>query len=100
MGISYAEFWHMNPRILDCYTKAYTIKRKEEDAMNWYLGQYFASAIGTCFDKHNKYPEHPFLQDLGLSEEEIADREIRKMIEIERQWSQNAKLNNLKAIEV
>lgn len=86
IGISVEDFWKANPRIMSAYMKANDMKIKEQDRMNWYLGQYITVAIGSCFGKNVKYPEEPFLNDLGLSQEEIDDREIKKMIQAEEAW--------------
>ena len=99
MGISYEQFWHLNPRTLECHVKAHQLKLKDADMMNWYMGQYMVSAIASCFDKKAEYVKKPFLENIALTEKQIADKEIRKMIEIERQWSQSGQQKGLKHIE-
>lgn len=63
--------------------------------MNWYLGQYFASAVQAVLSPKGNYVEIPFLNDLGMTQEEIDDRELKKMIEAEEKWSQVEKMKNL-----
>lgn len=95
-GMTIAEFWDSNPRVLNIYAKAYAEKRKILDEQMWAQGQYFYSAvyaaIGQWFgDKKYKvkYPERPFMWPQKTQEElddEEADRELRRMIAAEDAW--------------
>lgn len=87
----------MNPKKMRICIKGYELKIKEQDKMNWYLGLYIKSAIDCCLDTKGKaeYPKLPVLNDLGLSQEEIDNREIQKMIEAEEAWIRVEKARGL-----
>ena len=44
MGISYDEFWTLNPRKINVIVKAYNLKRQIEDEKLWLLGDYVFNA--------------------------------------------------------
>lgn len=85
MGISYEDFWKLNPRSLTVILNGYKMKRKVMDEQNWLLGGYVFSAVsiamGNAFKKKSQKSvsyfeelKHPFLKDIDkdkLSEEEI-----------------------------
>lgn len=82
------------PRELKAYETAYKLDANRKDAMNWQLGQYILSSIGTAFSKDGKYPEKPMFQMKNETEhnsykecnEEIAIFEMKQRIKIlERQ---------------
>ena len=88
------------PFELKSHQKAYDLKQKKIDENNWLLGLYIKSAFETVmsqvlcsFSKKKsdaKYVEMPFsfmeLENQNLTQEEIDDREIQKMIFAEEQW--------------
>lgn len=101
MGISYDEFWQMNPRILNIHTEAHKKRLKEQDVMNWYQGQYYLSAIVTALDgcfngkkAKSKYIETPIMSNekFGKTEEEIQQMELEKLVAQEMAWMEKEKL--------
>lgn len=95
MGISYHDFWGMNPHIIKFYEEQYKNKRNEEDLKQWQLGQYIAAAI-TCNFSKQKYPQKPVFQiveqknkekhsEYKESQEEIAIFEMKQRINLLRQ---------------
>lgn len=68
MGITYHDFWGMNPHIIKFYAKQYKHKRNEEDLKQWQLGQYITAAISTI--GKGKYPKKPMFQ---IEEKEIEE---------------------------
>lgn len=60
MGITYHDFWGMNPHIIKFYAEQYKHKRNEEDLKQWQLGQYILAAISTIGKR--KYPKKPMFQ--------------------------------------
>lgn len=98
IGISWCDFWDMNPRIITLMNKAYEKKIKRMDELVWAsVGNYFLTAVSVAVDRclngkksKSSYVENPMLKDLGkndgLTEEEIEEIEIRKLIEAEEQW--------------
>lgn len=87
MGISYSEFWSMNPRIIKFCVEQYKAKRNEEDLKQWQLGQYILAAV-SCISPKGKYPKKPMFQieeDIKKngnkeSQEEIAIFEMKQRI--------------------
>lgn len=64
MHVSYETFWHLNPRKLKPFEKAYEEQMKtEQERMNltaWLNGLYVQNAIASVFNKKAKYPSKPF----------------------------------------
>lgn len=87
MGISYHEFWAMNPHIIKFYADQYKRAKNEEDTKQWQLGQYVAAAISCMFPK-GKYPKKPMFQMEDSvkesrnkeSQEEVAVFEMKQRI--------------------
>ena len=82
IGIDEDRFWKLNPRLIKPYTKAYRIRKQEENVMLYVQGRYFADAIistvGNMFKGKNtkafEYPKKPyelFTEQVELTEEEI-----------------------------
>lgn len=102
IGVPYDVFWHLTPKKLESFYKADEIKRKRRDEEAWFQGMYFASAINSTIcnafrekGKLEKYIETPFLQDLGMSEEERNEKELQKMLLAEEMWIKQAKQKGL-----
>lgn len=89
-GVTWSEFWSMNPHILNCLHDGYEVKEKSKDEENWVLGQYFMSALDATVcnamlwrkkgAKAHNYIKKPILHDIKdnvkkekpqLSEEEL-----------------------------
>lgn len=83
IGISYHDFWSMNPHIIKFYAEQYRNKRNEEDLKQWQLGQYITAAVNTI--AKGKYPKKPMFQ-IGEKTEEITENQIQKAILIEQQY--------------
>lgn len=89
IGVSYNDFWHMNPRILNAIGKGYNLKRKARDEEMWLQGLYnyraTATAISNCFSEKSKaqYIQSPLLSDYAakdeISEEERIQQENYKL---------------------
>lgn len=98
IGVPYDTFFHLVPNELRAFYKSYKQRQQIEDEKIWtWMGNYGISAILVALDiSHNgrkaktKYIEEPIYTKLhkndGLTEEEIAEKEILKAIEIEEQW--------------
>ena len=64
MGISWEQFWDMNPRIINAHKEGFKLKRQEENAMLYLGGAYTKAAleatVGNMFKKKGKQPfEYP-----------------------------------------
>lgn len=106
LGVTKFEFMHSTPKVLQAYDKAYKLKRKMEDEQAWYIfGNYgisaFIFAISHCLDKKSKYEyiKKPLLSKIdendGLTQEEIDEKELKKMILYEEQWQKQYKKKGL-----
>lgn len=69
IGISYDQFWKINPRIVKVYQEAYRLREKKIDEEAWMLGAYINNAVTVSIDHclngkkaTSKYYEKPFLQ--------------------------------------
>lgn len=51
MGISWDEFWRLNPRIIKLVRKGHRKKLEEQDFTLWLNGHYVMSAIATVADR-------------------------------------------------
>lgn len=85
IGISYHDFWHMNPHIIKIIAEGYQKKMRLQDEQAWRMGIYVQSAVATAVE-HNlagrkaksKYFEKPMLQDVVLERKGI---EIKALTE-------------------
>jgi hypothetical protein len=92
IGISWNDFWSMNPHIINLLIKGYKEKEKSEldkkNALYHLLGLYFceslASTVGNMFKKKgqkpHEYPKKPF--DLSKSKEDFTEEELQKQREL------------------
>lgn len=106
MGVSWNEFWLLNPRIIRCIADGYSEKMKEKDYLNWVSNQYTLSALSVALDRvlsgkksKEKYIEEPILwkfqEELQLTEEERERREMEKEILAMEQWIANDRARGL-----
>ena len=92
IGISYKDFWGMNPRIVKQHGEAEKIRTKkrieEENYIAYLNGAYVMKAlyasVGNMFSSKNakqiEYPKEPF--SLGLSKKEsLSEKELTKQRE-------------------
>lgn len=98
MGVTWEEFWKMNPRIIKLLIKGHQEKIKEKDYLAWMFNQYTLSAVVTGVDialrgkeSKAKYIEEPKLQkaieDMNLTQEELDQRALAEMLKFEEQWA-------------
>lgn len=83
----------MNPHIIKLLLKGYEERMKnqmrEQDILNWYLGQYFASALdctvcnNTLWRKKNSKP-HSYVEKPFLQEKEGKQQENKPLTEKEK----------------
>ena len=64
MHVPYELFWHLNPRKLKPFEKAYEMEiESRQNSMNlesWLNGLYNQNAVASVFSKNAKYPTKPF----------------------------------------
>lgn len=94
------------PSDLEPYELAFKQSEKLIDHHNWMLGKYIEMATGVAIDHcfngkkaSSEYFKEAFLskidEDDGLSQEELDNRELRKMLFAEEQWQKVAKKKGL-----
>lgn len=97
------------PKDLEPYDTAHSMWRKEQDEIAWTYGIYVKSALesvlGTAFGKSKvSYLEQSLMAEMskyeGLTQEEIDEIEINKMIANDLRWSEQQKNYGMKEAEV
>lgn len=97
------------PKDLEPYDTAHSMWRKEQDEIAWTYGLYVKSALesvlGSAFGKGKvNYLEQSIMAEMskyeGLTQEEIDEIEIRKMIANDMAWSSQQKQSGLKDAQV
>ena len=89
-GVPYDVFWHLNPKKLEPFKKAYFIKQEERDAEVWAMcGNYVLSAVYTAVESclngkksRSKYIESPVLKDRVDDKKELTEEELQKQREL------------------
>ena len=110
IGVSYELFWHLNPKKLQPFFKAFELKEIREDQKMWaWWGSYGLSAFQTVISHMSaglsgkrsdaKYIDKPIMQKIRenngeMTEEEI-QRELNKMLLAEEMWIKNDKKRGL-----
>lgn len=94
------------PTELEPFLKAYRIKRKMQDEDMWVMGIYIRSAVTVSIEHclnvnkaKSEYIKEPIRQEqfdnIGLTEEEIQEKELRKALIAEEQWMITGKQKGL-----
>lgn len=114
MGVPYETFWHLNPNKLRAFAKAYKLKLKRKDEELWLQGKYNFEALMVAFSHFGaglngktseaKYLDKPYSkfgeEYEGLTEEEIDNLEIQKMIQAEELWIANQKIKGMSETKI
>lgn len=91
-GMTEEEFWKSNPRKMKAHQKAYELRIKKQDEMNWYLGMYVQKsvlvAVEHCLfgkDAKSEYFKNPLMQPERESENRDPEsNEIIAVIEMKK----------------
>lgn len=95
------------PKDLEPYRLAHEIKMQEQDTLAWISGKYVMSAFSTVLgqmfgNKKAEYESESILAKMneyaGMTQEEIDEMEIRKMITNEDKWIAHQRANGMKTI--
>ena len=85
IGIDDSVFWHLTPKTIQIYFKAYNKRRKIQVQDIWLQGNYFRSAIISSLQfskqKPPEYPEMPYREELEqelVQDEEWVKKERQK----------------------
>ena len=103
IGVPYELFWHLNPKKLKPFQDAYKRKQQEMDAyMHLWWGTYGISAVSYAVEHclvgkkaSLEYIKEPVLNKAHLSQEELDNLELQKMILAEEMWIKNDKKRGL-----
>ena len=106
-GLTIKDIENSNPREMKAYEDAFALSQKLIDRNSWNMGNYMTNAVTVALDHafngkkaKSKYLEKPLLEqyfdDLTLTQEEIDNRELQKMIAHERQQMVKDRANGLK----
>lgn len=94
IGVPYKLFWHLTPKKLNAFYKAYKIKQEMRDYDMWRMGQYVAEALGATVcnaflwkkkgDKPNTYPDKPYSAQIGNAKgnNELTEEEKQKAVDL------------------
>jgi hypothetical protein len=82
IGVDYDLFWKLNPKSLEPFIKAFSLKQKYDDTVAWYSGMYVKMAIASSFNKSAKYPSVPMTSEkveYEMPQEVIKSRFLKHM---------------------
>ena len=89
IGVSWDEFWRMNPRILSAIAEGYNQRVRNADYMNWINGQYTLAAVTVGVERNlagrkakSEYPQNPFFEEIEKQNKPLSDDELQKQREL------------------
>lgn len=89
IGVSWDEFWRMNPRILSAIAEGYNQRVSNADYMNWINGQYTLAAVTVGVERNlagrkskSEYPKNPFFKEIEKQNKPLSDDELQKQREL------------------
>lgn len=89
IGVSWQEFWGMNPHIIKLLLKGHEEKIKEQDYLAWLSNQYTLSAVSVAVEHclagrkaKSKYIKKPLLQELEERNKPMTEKEIQRQREL------------------
>lgn len=106
IGVPYDVFWHITPKKLESFEKAYRNTKRAKDEENWLMGQYNLKAFSVALDRalhgrkaKSEYFKEPvmwkFIDESELTEEEKEKREMEREILSMEQWISNDRKRGL-----
>ena len=89
IGVPYDLFWHLTPKKLESFEKAYKLKRQIEDENNWCLGIYFCRSLSVALDNafngknaKSRYFEQPIFSNIENNEHELTEEEKEREVDL------------------
>lgn len=89
MGVSWEQFWNMNPRIIKVIAKGYKERLLQQDYINWINGQYILSAVSTAVEHnlagrkaHSSYIDKPIMKELEEKNKPLSEEEMDRQREL------------------
>lgn len=109
MGVSYDDFWKLNPHKINVMSKGHEEAIKERDFMMWLQGKYMLDALMVALahfgagmsgkKSQAEYMKEPFLSktdsETVMTEEERLQKEIEQAIRNEELWIKASKKKGL-----
>lgn len=93
IGVSWQEFWSMNPHIIKLLLRGHEEKIKEKDYMAWIQGQYTLSAVSVAVEHclfgrkaKSEYIKEPILPKVIANDKEITEKDIQMAILTEQRY--------------
>lgn len=88
MGVSWNDFWKMNPRIIKAVSNGYNEKLKRQDYMLWLNNQYTLSAVYTALEHSlngkkakSEYFKRPITEEF-YKREQLNEDDLQKQREL------------------
>lgn len=89
MGISWGEFWGMNPRIIQAIADGYAKRIEQQDRMNWLNGHYILSAVTVGVERNlagkkskAEYIKEPLWGQMQKENTPMSEKELQKQREL------------------
>ncbi len=89
MGVSWGEFWHMNPRIISAIADGYNQRLQQVDYMNWLNGSYMLSAVTVGVERNlagrkarGEYIKEPILSRAQKDAQPLTEDTLQKQREL------------------
>ena len=100
MGVTYEEFWTLNPRKIKVITESYKLKRQIDDEKAWLLGGYVFDAISIAVGnvlkkKGQKSKEYFELVKKPITKRILAERDENNLTEDEKKAKTELLFKNL-----
>lgn len=99
MGISWNDFWKMNPHKINVISKGYEEEVREKDFLLWLQGKYVLEALNVALSHFSaglsgkksqaQYMKEPILSQSNskeLTDAETYEKELKKALISEEQW--------------
>ena len=111
IGVSWDEFWRMNPRILSAIAEGYNQRVRNADYMNWINGQYTLAAVTVGVERNlagrkakSEYPQNPFFEEIEKQNKPLSDDELQKQrelfVERSKTMQSNFEISHGKVVEM
>lgn len=89
MGVSWSDFWSMNPHIIKLLIKGHEEKIKEQDYLAWIFNQYTLSAVSVAVEHclagrkaKSKYIDKPIMQQIEEKNKPLSEDELQRQREL------------------
>lgn len=90
MGVTWQEFWGMNPHIIKCLQKGYEEKMKQEDCLQYlWWGSYGLSAVTVAVEHclagkkaKSKYVEKTIMHEIEERNKPLSEEELQRQREL------------------